>query len=63
MTTYNTYQQLAPVLDGEHWQPNIKYRGDVEASSEEVAIAIARQMEVFRRASGLARWPLVEEAI
>ena len=60
---FNTYQQLPPVQDGDTWRPNIKQRDDVQASSEQAAIAIAKNLEVFRRASGLAKHPMVEEAI
>lgn len=60
---YNTYQQLPPLANGfGEWSVNIKMRDTVEASSEEAAITIARGLEVFRRASGLARFPMVEEA-
>ena len=60
---FNTYQQLPPVQDGDTWRPNIKQRDDVQASSEAAAIAIARGLEVFRRASGLARYPIVQEVV
>jgi hypothetical protein len=59
---YNTFQQLTPIQSGDMWLPNIRQRDTVEASSEKAAIVIARQMEVFRRATGLARFPMVEEA-
>ena len=59
---YHVYQQLPPIQDGTEWRPNIKFRDNVEASSEQAAIVIARGLEVFRRASGLARFPMVEEA-
>ena len=59
---YHTYQQLPPIQVGDTWQANIKMRDNVEASSEQAAIVIARNLEVFRRAQGLARFPMVEEA-
>lgn len=59
---YHVYQQLPPVQDGTEWRPNIKFRDNVEASSEQAAITIARGLEVFRRAQGLGRFPMVEEA-
>lgn len=61
MTTYNTYQQLPPIQSGDTWIPNIKMRDQVEAGSEQAAKTIARNLEVFRRASGLARFPIVQE--
>ena len=39
---YHVYQQLPPVQDGTEWRPNIKFRDNVEASSEQAAIVIAR---------------------
>ena len=60
---YHVYQQLPPIQDGPEWRPNIKFRDNVTASSDVAAITIAKQMEVFRRATGLARFPMVEEAI
>ena len=59
--TYNTFQQLPPLQQGDTWIPNVKQRESVEASSEQAAIVIARGLEVYRRASGLARFPMVEE--
>lgn len=59
---YHTFQQLPPIQSGDTWLPNIKQRDTVEASSEAAAITIARGLEVFRRAQGLARFPMVEEA-
>lgn len=58
---YHVYQQLPPIQDGIEWRPNVKFRDNVTASSEEAALVIAKQMEVFRRAQGLARFPMVEE--
>ena len=60
---FNTYQQLPPVQDGDTWRPNVKQRDDVQASSEQAAIALAKNLEVFRRASGLARYPIVQEVV
>jgi hypothetical protein len=58
---YATFQQLPPRLIGDEWVPHIVARDTVEASSEQAAIVIARQLEVFRRAQGLARFPMVQE--
>jgi hypothetical protein len=60
--TYHTFQQLPPRLIGDEWVPHLVMRDNVTASSEEAALVIARQLEVFRRAQGLARFPMVEEA-
>lgn len=59
---YRTFQQLPPIQQDNTWVANIKFRDNVEASSEQAAITIARGLEVFRRASGLGRFPMVEEA-
>lgn len=59
---YHTYQQLPPGQEGDVWVPVMRRRDDVTASSEEAAIAIAKGLEVFRRATGLARFPIVQEA-
>jgi hypothetical protein len=61
IVTFYTYQQLPPRLIGDEWVPHLVMRDNVQASSEEAAITIARQLEVFRRAQGLARFPMVEE--
>lgn len=58
---YNVYQQLPPIQQGDTWLANVRERGTVEASSEQAAITIAKQMEVFRRGTGLGRFPMVEE--
>lgn len=58
---YNVYQQLPPIQQGDTWLANIKQREHVEATSEQAAITIARGLEVFRRASGLGRFPMVRE--
>ena len=58
---YNVYQQLPPLQSGDTWLPNVKLRDSIEATSEQAAITIARQMEVFRRGTGLGRFPMVEE--
>lgn len=59
---YRTFQQLPPSQLGDTWVANVKQRDTVEASNEQAAITIAKQLEVFRRASGLGRFPMVEEA-
>lgn len=58
---YNIYQQLPPIQSGDTWIANVKLRDTVEASSEQAAITIARGLEVFRRGTGLGRFPMVEE--
>ena len=58
---YNTFQQLQPLQQGDTWIPNVKQRDQVEATSEAAAIVIAKQLDVFRRAQGLAKYPMVEE--
>ena len=61
MPTFKTWQQLPPrQLNGE-WQAHLVRRDDVPAATPVAAIAIARNLECFRRAQGGARFPLVEE--
>mgnify|MGYP000647355600 FL=1 len=58
---YNTFQQLPPTKgEGDFWHAHIVRRDQVEATSEAAAIAIARNLEVFRRAQVLARFPMVQ---
>ena len=59
---YHTYQQLNPLQQGDTWLANVKQRDTVEASNEAAALVIARQLEVFRRATGLGKFPMVQEA-
>lgn len=58
---YQVFQQLPPIQSGSDWLANVKLRDSIEASSEQAAIVIAKQMEVFRRGTGLGRFPMVEE--
>ncbi len=59
---FQTYQQLTPKQVGEELHANLVRRYDVEARSEDHAIALAREWEMFRNARGLARFPIVREA-
>ena len=59
--TYHTYQQLPPIQKDGEWLAHLVRRDDVQASNEAAAIAIAKGMEAFRRASGGARCPIVKE--
>ena len=68
MTTVNKYrilQQLSPenVAEPEQeecWQARLATVGDVQAQDGSQAIDEARKMPAFRRARGLARFPIVE---
>lgn len=59
---FHTFQQSAPKQVGDEWVANLVRRYDVEASSPEHAIALAKQWDMFRRGKGMGRSPIVQEA-
>ena len=59
---FRTYQQLTPKQVGDEWVANLVRRYDVEARSEEHAIALAKEWDFFKRGKGMGRWPIVEAA-
>lgn len=59
---FQTYQQLPPKQQGDEWIPNLVRRYDVEARSEEHAIALAKEWDFFKRGKGLGRSPIVQVA-
>lgn len=56
---FQTYQQLQPKQVGDEWVASLVRRYDVEARSEEDAIAQAKEWDLFKRGKGLGRSPIV----
>ncbi len=58
---FTCYQQLPPVERNGEYRLNIRPVGTVEAHSDTHAIRLAKELPVFKTATGLARSPIVAE--
>ncbi len=58
---FTCYQQLPPVERSGEYRLNIRPVGSVEAHSDTHAIRLAKELPVFKYATGLARSPIVQE--
>ncbi len=58
---FTCYQQLPPTERNGEYRLNIRVVGFVEAHSDTHAIRVAKELPIFKNATGLARSPIVAE--